>query len=218
LGFGSLQYLRGRKSTSRGPAAPATFRLQGLATLWAAYSFRALAGFVSRRQRSWDSPCGAFSSRKVSAAFPRGCAHLPFRPPVIPPPKRWAGPTGCGFWVLTLPGVPGDRAGFNSPTAGCSLGLRPLRVSGKSLARVFARAPPTRFRDPGHGDQERRRLGVSINFRLARFALSASREAAPSNPLRVFAPVRARTREHPTVRAMCSPCTASCIAVDCRHS
>jgi len=48
---------------------PATFRLQGLATLLAVYSRRARAGFVSHRRRSWDSPFGAFSSRKVPAAF-----------------------------------------------------------------------------------------------------------------------------------------------------
>jgi len=51
---------------------PATFRLQGLVTLWAAYALRARAGFISHRQRSWDSPFGAFSFRKVSAAFPGG--------------------------------------------------------------------------------------------------------------------------------------------------
>jgi len=48
---------------------PATFRLQGLATLLTAFSLRSLAGFVSHRQRSWDSPFGAFSSRKVSRRF-----------------------------------------------------------------------------------------------------------------------------------------------------
>jgi hypothetical protein len=54
-----------------GFARPATFRLQGLATLMAACSLRARAGFISHRPRSWDSPFGAFSSRKVPAAFPR---------------------------------------------------------------------------------------------------------------------------------------------------
>jgi hypothetical protein len=44
---------------------PATFRLQGLITLLTAYSLRSRAGFLSHRQRSWDSPFGAFSSRKV---------------------------------------------------------------------------------------------------------------------------------------------------------
>jgi hypothetical protein len=72
----------------RAQAVPASFRLQGLVTLLAAYSRRARAGFVSHRRRSWDSPFGAFSSRKVSAAFPGGRTHIPFHPPVIPPPKR----------------------------------------------------------------------------------------------------------------------------------
>jgi hypothetical protein len=107
---------------------PATFRPQGLVTLSAAYSLRAPAGFVSRRRRSWDSPFGAFSSRKVSAAFPRGRTHLPFHLSVFPPPERWAGPTGRGFWVSALPRVPGDQTGINSPTAGCSHGLRPSRA------------------------------------------------------------------------------------------
>ena len=57
--------------------APATFRLQGLVTLLAACSFRARAGFVSHRQRSWDCPFGGFPSRKVSRAFPHGRTHLP---------------------------------------------------------------------------------------------------------------------------------------------
>jgi hypothetical protein len=113
---------------SRTLPAPASVRLQGLATLLAAYALRARAGFVSHQQRSWDSPFGAFSSQKVSATFPGGRTHVPFLPSVIPPPKRWAGPTGRGSWALTLPRVPGDRTGFNSPTAGCSLGFCPSRV------------------------------------------------------------------------------------------
>ena len=66
-------------STSRfgsPPAAgfpgPATFRLQGLATLLTAYSFRARVGLISCRQRSWDSPSGAFPSREVPTTFPPG--------------------------------------------------------------------------------------------------------------------------------------------------
>jgi hypothetical protein len=85
-----------------------TVRPQGLATLSAAYALRARAGFVSRRRRSWDSPFGAFSSRKVSNPFPGGSTRVPFLPSVIPPPKRWAGPTSRGFRALTLPRVPGD--------------------------------------------------------------------------------------------------------------
>jgi hypothetical protein len=56
---------------------PATVRLQGLVTLLTAYSLRSLAGFVSHRQRSWDSPFGGFPSRKVSTAFPPGRTHIP---------------------------------------------------------------------------------------------------------------------------------------------
>jgi hypothetical protein len=107
---------------------PATFRLQGLATLLTAYSLRSRAGFVSHRQRSWDSPFGAFSSRKVSGLLSPGRTHIPFRRAVFPPPKRRAGPTGRGSWVFALSRVPGDRQGFNSPTTGCSLGFGPSRA------------------------------------------------------------------------------------------
>jgi hypothetical protein len=51
----------------RGLCLPAAFRLQGLATLLTASSLRTPAGSVSHRQRSWDSPFGAFSSTRVSA-------------------------------------------------------------------------------------------------------------------------------------------------------
>jgi hypothetical protein len=93
---------------SRAVPASATVRLQGLVTLWAVYALRARAGFVSHRRRSWDSPYGAFSSREVSRSFPSGRTHVPFNPSLFPPPKRWAGPTGRGFWAFTLPRVPGS--------------------------------------------------------------------------------------------------------------
>jgi hypothetical protein len=70
LGSCSLQHVTGSEvHLPRALPAPTTFRPQGLATLSAAYSFRAHAGFISHRPRSWDSPFGAFSSRKVSARF-----------------------------------------------------------------------------------------------------------------------------------------------------
>jgi hypothetical protein len=126
----------------------ATFRLQGLVTLLTVYALRALAGFVSHRRRSWDSPFGAFSSRKVSAAFPRGRTHVLFRPPVFPLLVQWAGPTGCSFWALTLPGVPGGRCRISASATGCSLGLFPLRVFRKGPCRTLVRTPPTRFAKP----------------------------------------------------------------------
>jgi hypothetical protein len=58
-----------RRSTFRGLCLPATFRPQGLVTLSTVSSLRTLAGFVSRRQRSWDSPFGAFPSREASVRF-----------------------------------------------------------------------------------------------------------------------------------------------------
>jgi hypothetical protein len=48
----------------------AIFRLQGLTTLLTVYTLRSRASLVSYRQRSWDSPFGAFSSQKVTGSFP----------------------------------------------------------------------------------------------------------------------------------------------------
>jgi hypothetical protein len=84
MGFCSLQHIRNRRSTARELCLPATFRLQGLATLLAAFSRRLRAGFFSHRQRSWDSPFGAFPSDKVSGAFPPERTHLPFCAAVVP--------------------------------------------------------------------------------------------------------------------------------------
>jgi hypothetical protein len=96
-----------------------------------AYSLRSRAGFVSHRQRSWDSPFGGVPSQKVSELLRPGSTHVPFNPAVFPPPKRRAGPTGPGFWVLPLPRVPCSRRGFSPPTAGSSRGFRPSRVLGR---------------------------------------------------------------------------------------
>jgi hypothetical protein len=85
---------------------PASFRLQGLVTLVAAYSLRCRAGFVSRRRRSWDSPFEAFSARKVAAPF--GVAEPTCRLPADRHVRRSEGrePQRRGFWALTLAGVP----------------------------------------------------------------------------------------------------------------
>jgi hypothetical protein len=105
---------------------PVTFRLQGLATLLAACSRRSPAGLVSYRRRSWDSPFGAFPSRKVHAAFATVWTHMPFHPPVTPAArKRRAGPTGRGSWALTLPRVPGCQTGVSTLATGGSHGFRP---------------------------------------------------------------------------------------------
>jgi hypothetical protein len=98
-----------RRSTCRGLCLPATFNLQGLATLLVAYSHRSPAGFVSHRQRSWDSPFEAFSSRKAST-----CITTWINPPTVSPADHHAAeavgrhsrPQFLGFHLSR---VPGDR-------------------------------------------------------------------------------------------------------------
>ena len=163
-------------STSRfgsPPAAgfpgPATFRLQGLATLLTAYSFRARVGLVSCRQRSWDSPFEAFPSRKVSAAFPPGSTHLPFHTPVPPSPKRTtrAGePRLLGFDPFESPLRSGVCLAHR--VAGCSLGFCPFQgLLARVLNRDYSRSPLTRFGRPLPEGKADWRLRVSIDSRLA---------------------------------------------------
>jgi len=89
-----------------GFAGPLRVRLQGLITLLTVFSLRGPAGFFSRRRRSWDSPCGAFSACKVTARL------RDVEPTCRLPADRHSRRSGdrepqCrGFWVLTLAGVP----------------------------------------------------------------------------------------------------------------
>jgi hypothetical protein len=100
-----------------------------LATLSTAYALRAPAGFFSYRRRSWDSPCGAFSSRKVRTRFRARAPTYRSRPRLLPSRSLGLGrPDGPRFLGFDPSGSPWPRAGVNSPTAGCSLGLRPPRV------------------------------------------------------------------------------------------
>jgi len=166
-----------------------------------AYSLRSRAGLVSCRQRSWDSPFGAFSSRKVFGALPPERTHVPFLLSVLPPPKRWAGPIGRGSWVFALPRVPGDFQTFDPVAAGCSLGSCP--------SRVLLRKPPSGFR-PISSHALRRPNGEPLDppapQSILRFPLTHTqqqRRSTPSglsNPSRVFAPLR-----FPHIRANCPP-------------
>jgi len=126
MGFCSLQHSRVRRSTARGLAWSATFRPQGLVTLSAAYSLRAQAGLISYRRRSWDSPFGAFSSRKVSArlrteapTYRFSCRCYRHR---SSEPARQAAVSG----LLPLRESLATGRGINAPTAGCSLGFLPF--------------------------------------------------------------------------------------------
>jgi hypothetical protein len=146
---------------------PATFRLQGLATLLTVYSFRARVGFVSPRQRSWDSPFEAFPSRKVSAAFPPGSTHMPFLPPVPSLPKqttRSGKPRLLGFDPSESPLRSGVCLAHR--VAGCSPGFSPFQgIRTRALSRDFSRSPLTRFFQPLPEGKAGRRLRVSIGSR-----------------------------------------------------
>ncbi len=146
MDFLSLQHIRNRRSTCRGLCLPASFRPQGLVTLSTVYSLRSPAGFLSYRQRSWDSPSGAFSFRKAAAAFPPRRTHLPSPPAGVTTRRsRWPGSAGRGSWAY-LPGSPWRPA--------VCLARRPLEAplgfslpgfALDSLGRNFAQPPPTRF-------------------------------------------------------------------------
>jgi hypothetical protein len=92
LGFASLQHVQGTEvHACCGLCLPAAFRPQGLLTLSTAYSLCARASFVSRWQRSWDSPFGAFSSPAGTEAFPPRRTHMPFSLSVSPARTRRMG-------------------------------------------------------------------------------------------------------------------------------
>jgi CHASE1-domain containing sensor protein len=112
MDFRSLQHMRDSAIHCSRAFQAHSVRLQGLVTLMAAFARRTRAGFLSRRQRSWELPFGAFSFDAVTGAFPPGLTHLPFVPSVNAPHGwRGAGPTGRGFWVLTRVGSPSRSVG-----------------------------------------------------------------------------------------------------------
>jgi hypothetical protein len=172
MGSCSLQHLRNPRSTTRGLCPPATFRLQGLDTLLTACALESRAGFVSHRQRSWDSPFGGFPFRKASSAFPPGRTHIPLVFRVTPAPKCRTGHADLGFWVhtfrkyLATDGCLGRR----SPVP--PLGFVPPGPTRESLDQDFSRPPLTRFTDPTIAHRIHRRLRVSISSRLASTSLA----------------------------------------------
>jgi hypothetical protein len=108
---------------------PATFRLQGLATLLTVYALRPPAGFVSHRRRSWDSPFGAFSSRKVSGTLPPDAPTCRSAYRCSRRGKRWAGPNRLrllGFHPSESPWRSGKvlvRRTLDAPMGFCLPGL-----------------------------------------------------------------------------------------------
>jgi hypothetical protein len=138
--------LQDRRSTFRGLYLPASFRLQGLVTLLTVSSLRSLAGFLSHQQRSWDSPFGAFSSRKASVTFPPGRTHLPFSPADIPGtevPSRLDRPRFLGFAPCESPWR--RQACLAPQPLDAPLGFVLPGFARGSLDQDFARSPLTRF-------------------------------------------------------------------------
>jgi hypothetical protein len=138
MDFLSLQHIRPGRSTHRGFCLPATFRLQGLATLLTVFSLPGLASLVSCRQRSWDSPFEAFPSRKVPPPFPAALTRLPFLPALRHPPEgegRCAEPRFPGFVPSESPLRP--HLGVAGRCAGCSLGIHPPRVLHQTACQGF---------------------------------------------------------------------------------
>jgi hypothetical protein len=129
-----------RRSTDHGFYLPATFHPQGLATLSVVCSLQGLADFVSRRQRSWEVPFGAFSSPEVPGRFrPSG---LTYRSPqrFLRRPKAPARPDGSRFLSfdpLENPLRPDVSLIHRSPEA--PVGFPPSRVRRKQPPPGFRR-------------------------------------------------------------------------------
>jgi len=99
-----------------------------------AYSLESRAGFVSHRQRSWDSPFGGFPSREVLPAFrPEGNPHTVTPGSISATRRCQTGLTGPGSWVYTSRECLASTRSFNPVTAGASHGVCPSRVCHESL-------------------------------------------------------------------------------------
>jgi hypothetical protein len=99
-----------------------------------------------------------------SDPFPERKTHIPFLLSVYPAPRCRAGSTGRGSWVFASRESLATERVFSTSTAGCSLGVHPLRV--------LQRMPWTEFRPPSspalfRQDQRsrQRRLRVSMSIR-----------------------------------------------------
>jgi hypothetical protein len=124
--------------------------VQGLITLCAAFAHRFRAGFVSRRQRSWDSPFEAFSpgyGRRCVSTRPNPLAvfHVGKRSARGGGPARRAAASGV-FPVLGSLATAG-RLTRRPPDA--SLGFSLPRCANHRLCRSFLRRPLLRFAAAG---------------------------------------------------------------------
>jgi hypothetical protein len=170
-----------------------------------AYSLRSRAGLVSYRQRSWDSPFGGFSSRKVPDAFPPERTHLPFLPAVLPPPKRRTGPRGRGSWVAAFRKSLAPSEGLARQTLEPPLGFALLGYSREDLGQDFSRPPLTRFAAPAIARQCGRRpracapsgaarVDRSTTGRMSGVSLRLDLFTSPVSPCGVAGDAAFRTR------------------------
>jgi hypothetical protein len=112
-----------------------------LATLLTAYSLESRAGFVSHRQRSWDSPFGGFPSREVLPAFrPEGNPRTVTPGSISAARRRQTGLTGLGSWARASRECLTTARSFNPATAGASHGVGPFRVCHGNLEPRLLRA------------------------------------------------------------------------------
>jgi len=160
-----------------------------------AYSLRTRAGFVSHRQRSWDSPFGAFPSRTVSGALPPRSPHLPFSLSVLPSRKRWAGPDRLrflGFDPFESPWRSGK--GLVCQPLDAPLGFALPGPTFGSLVQAFTRTPLTHFANRTIARPTGRCPRVSISLRSA-FSATPCRNTVngQGRPHRVPAPCRSLT-------------------------
>jgi hypothetical protein len=208
--------MRTRRSTRYGCCLPATVRPQGLATLSTAYALRTPAGFVSHRRRSWDSPFGAFPSRKVAESFPNRTHPHTVQPGVAPAaeaPGRPDGPRFPGFDPCKSPSR--MDMGLARRPLDTPLGFALLGLSSESLAGDFAPTPLTRLAQTAAmppklpAPQSLNRLSLGQVWSRQRITNSAQ-----GNPSRVSAPARSRPFERSRFRAMGSPLAALRITAD----
>jgi hypothetical protein len=149
---------------------PATFRLQGLATLLTVYSFRARAGLVSCRQRSWDSTLRSFplskGIRNVTASDAPTCRFSRWyrRCRNTDPSQQAAAPGLCPFQESLA-----TRRVFSTPTRRILPWAFALPgPSCDSLDQDPSRSPLMRFLAPPPERPVQRRLRVSIGSRFVR--------------------------------------------------
>jgi hypothetical protein len=196
----------------RGLCLPASFHPQGLVTLAVVCSLRGLAGFVSRRQRSWEVPFGAFSSREVPGRFRPSELTYRFSQRFLRRPKAPARPDGSRFLSFDPPGNPlrsGTFLAYRPPDA--PLGFALLGYARGNLPPDFAGDPLTCLADTARKPPP---APQSVN----RSPPGSTRKRhktdhGQNNPCRVSRQVPPEHSILRNLRAMCSPYATLGIAV-----